>query len=68
MNTVDSGLVFSEWCTNFFIAVPPHWCKLIRTLEVMPGNVNWSFFVFWNAAYGFIRSYSLVGESVTMGS
>lgn len=43
MNTVDRGLV-SEWCTNFFRAVPPLWCKLRRTLEVMPGNVNSSVF------------------------
>lgn len=43
MNTVDSGVV-SEWQTNFFRAVPPHWCKLRRTLEVMPGNVNSSVF------------------------
>jgi len=44
MNTVDSGIVVSEWYTHFFRAVPPHWCKLRRTLEVMPGNVNGSVF------------------------
>jgi len=44
MNTFDSGLVVSEWRTNFFRVVPPHCCKLRRTLEMMPGNVNSSVF------------------------